>query len=67
MVDWLTTIRIGDLHAALERGDLKITEVAEKLAKRVEKNRYAGQLAGVVSCLREVRTRNSYDLCLDAL
>jgi len=67
MADWKTTVRIGDLHAARKRGEMTIREVGEKVAARLERNRYAGDLKRVISRLRRIRSVEAYDACLEKL
>ena len=67
MADWKTTVRLGDLHGAREKGDMTIKDVAGALAKRLQKNRFAKDLEDVIARLKKVRSVSSYDSCLSDL
>lgn len=54
MVDWLTVVRLGDLHAARRRGEQDIRWVAGQLAARIRTNSYAPELADELEQLDDI-------------
>lgn len=66
MPNWLTTVRVGDLHAVYKAGGL-ISYVALTLADRLRKNLYADMIGYEIGLLEEVMTVEEYDDVLERL
>jgi hypothetical protein len=52
MTNWKTKVVLTDLHEAFEGGDITVSEVAEALADRLEKNPYHKDLEDLIEELR---------------
>ena len=67
MARWKTLVKLGDLHAKHEAGELTLTETAKDLAKRLRATPYAAELESLLLELENVDTVDEYDEALSAL
>lgn len=67
MAQWKTKVLLGDLHRAHREGEITVSELAKRLAARLEKNRYAAEIEETIDELKHVESVEHYDECLHAL
>jgi len=69
MANWLTTIKVGDLHEQVEDESLTLQEAAGILADRLEQSPYReeDEILDAVMDLRTVEDEYDYDDILERL